>query len=160
MGTLIQDIKSESDRVVKAFAIDKVKLDYSINSFIEIDKFFNEHTKNGKGKRGGRLEKNYGQVLWAIGAYVGQTFIKVVPGTVWKTDDKAPDGELTVEIVFPDGVAVWPVQRVMKRFKNGSEDSIYVYGHELTKQFTKAEFNTSYWDLKSDDESKPWWKFW
>ena len=33
-----------------------------------------------------------------------------------------------MEVVFPNGSVVWPIQRVMKRFKNGREDGIYDYG--------------------------------
>jgi hypothetical protein len=29
---------------------------------------------------------------------------------------------------LPDGTTCWPVQRVMKRFKNGAEDGIAAYG--------------------------------
>ncbi len=47
MATLKEDIKKQSDWIIKAFAADKLKLDYTIHSFMEIDKFFNKHSKNG-----------------------------------------------------------------------------------------------------------------
>jgi hypothetical protein len=31
----------------------------------------------------------------------------------------------------PDGSTIWPVQRVIKRFRNGPEDSIAFYGTAL-----------------------------
>ena len=82
MATLLQDIKTQSDWIIKAFAADKLKLDYSIQSFIEIDKFFNQHSKEGKAVKGGRLTQNLGPILFSIGSYIGQTIITNVPGAV------------------------------------------------------------------------------
>ncbi len=158
MGTLREDIDNQSDWIVKAFAEDKLKLDYSLKSLIAVDQFFLRHTSDGKAKSGGRLAKNLGDIIFSIGAYVGNTIIRNVPGAIWETDDDAPDGEINVAVKFPDGTVIWPMQRVMKRFKNGIEDSVYVYGYEITKDFTKEEFDPGYW--KSIKESKSWWKFW
>ncbi|MBS1521335.1 MAG: hypothetical protein JST50_10080 [Bacteroidetes bacterium] len=158
MGTLKQDVKHHSDWLVKAFREDRINLDYSIKSLIEIDRFFNKHAVKGQAVKGGRLSKNLGPVLFSIASYVGDCLIKTVPGSDWVTDDKDPEGEINISVVFPNGGTVWPMQRVMKRFKLGSEESIYVYGHMLTKEFTKEEFDSSYWELKG--ESGKWWKFW
>jgi hypothetical protein len=67
MATLLQDIKAQSEWIVKAFSADNLKLDYSVRSLIEVDKFFNKHTKNGKAIKGGRLSKNLGPVIFSIG---------------------------------------------------------------------------------------------
>jgi hypothetical protein len=158
MGTLKEDINEQADWIVKAFAEDNLQLDYSISSFIEIDKFFIKNTVGGKAKPRGRLSKNLGGIIFSIGAYIGNTIIKNVPGSFWETDDAAAGGEIDVIVKLPKEVIIWPVQRVMKRFKNGSEDSIYVYGYEITKEFTGEEFDGSYWEITR--EKKPWWKFW
>lgn len=165
MGTLKEDIKSQSDWIVKAFAGDNFSLNYTIDSFIEIDRFFIANMKGGKPKKGGRLaKKGYGPILFSIGSYVGETIIKNVKGTEWITDDNDPQGELNVSLKLPDGSILWPIQKVIKRFHNGSDDSIYPYGHSVTKEFTKQAFNKKFWDLKDDiydsAQSKPWWKFW
>jgi hypothetical protein len=57
MATLKEDIKKQSDWIVKAFAADNFKLDYTIDSFIEIDRFFNKNMQNGQPKKEGRLAK-------------------------------------------------------------------------------------------------------
>lgn len=98
MATLLQDIKTQSDWVITAFAADKLKLDYSIHSFIEIDKFFNKHSKNGKAVRGGRLTQNLGSIVFSLGSYVGQTIIKNVSGAAWQTDDNDPESEITASV--------------------------------------------------------------
>lgn len=117
MGTLKQDIKEQSKWAVKAFAADNLKLDYSIRSFIEIDKFFNKHTSNGKAKSGGRLSRNLGGILFSIASYIGETIIKKVPGSVWMTDDNDPQGELTISVKLPGEIIIFPMARVMKRFQ-------------------------------------------
>jgi hypothetical protein len=58
MPNLLQDIQKQSDWIVKAFKSDKLPLDYSIHSFIQIDRFFNKHAKDGKAVKGGRLATN------------------------------------------------------------------------------------------------------
>lgn len=156
MGTLKEDIKSQSDWIVEAFAADKLKLDYTIGSFIQLDIFMNKHVVNGKAKPGGRLANRLGSILFSISSYIGETIIKAVPGSVWITDDDAADGEVTITVQLPNGVLICSAQRVMKRFDNGNEDSLYVYGYELTKEFTNESFDEKYWDLIKD---KPWWRF-
>jgi hypothetical protein len=157
MGTLKNDIQEQSKWIVKAFAADKFNLDYTIDSFIAIDIFLSKHTFNGKAKPGGRLQRNLGPVLFSIAAYIGETIIKTVPGTIWITDDTDPEGELNVCLKLPDEGILFPTQRIMKRFKNGQEDSIYVYGHSATEKFTRQPFNESYWKQM---QAKAWWKFW
>jgi len=158
MGTLAEDIETASDWLVKAFREDHIHLDFSIKSLIEIDKFFNLHAVNGQAVKGGRLSKNLGSVLFAIASYVGDSLIKAVPGSKWITDDNDPEGEINISVLFPNGSIVWPMQRIMKRFKIGSEESAYVYVYQLTKEFTKEEFDNRYWELKEKPEK--WWKFW
>lgn len=167
MGTLKEDIKTQSDWIVKAFEADKYKLDYSIGSIMEVDKFFFKNMVNGKPKKGGRLsKKGFGSILFSIGSYVGETIIKNVPGTEWITDDNDPQGELNVSMKLPNGEEIWPIQRIMKRFLNGSEDSIYPYIHMATKEFTDHTFDDTFWKLEEEIEhedehiTKPWWKFW
>ncbi len=163
MATLLQDIKTQSEWIVKAFAADKLKLDYSIQSFIEIDKFFNQHSKEGQAVKGGRLAQDLGPIMFSIGSYVGQTIIKNVPGSVWITDDKDMEGEFTASVKLPDGTQIFPMQRIVKRFQNGPEDAIYVYGHHITNSYTNQPFDQSFWQIMPDEKNKspkPWWRFW
>jgi hypothetical protein len=158
MAALKEDLKKYSELIVSGFAEDQMNLDYSIRSLIDIDRFFNENSINGKPMRGGRLSRNLGVVLFSIGAYVGNSIIKNVEGARWVADDNDRSGEINVSVEFPNGSIIWPVQKVMKRLKNGSEDSIYVYGYQLTKDYIKEEFDDKYWDLKETKKSR--WKFW
>jgi len=162
MATLLDDIKTQSEWIVKAFAADSLKLDYTIRSFIAIDKFFNENTKDGNPLKGGRLTKNHGSIIFSIGSYVGQTIIKTIPGSMWVTDDNDPQGEITASVKLPDASTIWPIQRIIKRFQNGSEDSVYVYGHHFIKDFIDEPIDQSYWDINKEESKakKSWWKFW
>ncbi len=165
MATLKEDIKSQSDWIVKAFAADGFKLDHTIDSIIEVDRFFTVNMKNGRPKKGGRLYgRGFGPILFSIGSYVGETIIKNVNGSEWITDDNDPQGELNMSLKLPDGGEIWPVQKVMKRFQNGSEDAIYPYVHMVTMEFTNLPFKEEFWTVTAEtsepEKTKPWWKFW
>lgn len=165
MATLKEDIKTQSEWIVKAFKADGFNLDGSIDSIIEVDRFFIQNMKDGKPVKGGRLSQNgFGLILFSIGSYVGETIIKNVNGAEWVTDDDDPDAELNVFIKLPNDGQIWPIQKVMKRFENGSEDAIYPYVHSVTTEFTNLPFKEEFWSLTAEnDESeqpKPWWKFW
>ena len=162
MATLKEDIITQAEWITKAFSADNFKLDYTIDSFIEIDRFFNKHSKDGKLIKGGRLTSNLGLIVFSLGSYLGETIIKTVPGSEWITDDNDPKGEMTASIKLPNGIEMWPMQRIMKRYQNGNEDAVYTYGHMITKEITKLPFNESFWTLTEDTEepTKPWWKFW
>lgn len=165
MGTLKEDIKSQSDWIVKAFAADGFKLDYTIESIIEVDRFFVKNMKGGTPRKGGRLSgKGFGPILFSIGSYVGEAIIKNVKGAEWITDDTDPKGELNVSLKLPDNGEIWPIQKVIKRFQNGSEDAVYPYVHTVTKEYTGLPFREEFWTLTAEADSteknKPWWKFW
>ncbi len=134
MATLLKDIKVQSDLIVKAFGSYNLLLDYSIESFKRIDEFIDLHSSPGVATPGGRLSRDLVAILYSIGAYVGETIIQNVPGAVWRTDDKDPEGKVDVEIVMPDGTSHWPMQRVVRRFKKGAECGIYVYGVIVVKE--------------------------
>jgi hypothetical protein len=78
--------------------------------------------------------------------------------------DKDPEAEITAQVKLPTGTIIWPMQRVINRFKNGDEDSLYPYGVVIVKELSKDGF----WDkakenqlnLNKEDEKKHWWKFW
>lgn len=166
MGTLKEDIKKQSDWIVKAFEYDGLKLDYTIESIVEIDRFFALNMKDGKPKKGGRLSKRgFGGVLFSMGSYVGETIIRNINGTEWLTDDNDPQGELKVAIKLPDETIVFPIQKVMKRFQNGTEDSIYPYIKSVTQNFIDFSSDVDFWNIISEAENtelpkKAWWKFW
>ena len=147
MALLKEDIKTASQWIVAAFASENYKLDYSITSFISIDLFIKKETKDRKPIPGGRLSQHLGKTIFALGSYIGETMIRNVPDSQWIVDDADPQGEMNMAIQFPDGSRVWPVQRVMKRISNGPEDSVYIYGHALTKAYINEPFNKVIWNL-------------
>lgn len=163
MANLLEDIQTQADWIVRAFNADNLPLDYSIHSLIEIDRFFHKHVKDGKAVKGGRLATNLGPILFGIGSYIGQTIIRNVPGAVWHTDDSDPEGEVNATVELPDGTTIFPMHRAIKRFRNGSEDAIYVYGYHMAKAYIGEPFDQSFWEIGAGGDArarKPWWKFW
>jgi hypothetical protein len=127
MATLVQDARTASMWIATALSSSGYKADFSLDSLHEIDRFFDEHSVGGQAIPGGLLSEQLGARVFAIGSYVGEIIIQTYGGE-WRADDDDSEGELTIEVVLPSGAIIWPVQRVMKRFKNGPVDGIYIYG--------------------------------
>jgi len=163
MATLLEDIKKYSSWTIEIFKSDGFELDYSMNSLIEIDKFIQKHTKNGQPIKGGKLFKNYGGKIFSIGSYIGETLIQNVTDSKWITNDEDPDGEVNIEVKLANGTRCWPVQRLMKRIKNGLEDGIYPYGVSITGKTADEKYAGHFWNIKTDilpiEPKKAWWKF-
>ena len=133
MATLLEDIKIADSWIIEAMESSGYSLNSTITSFKEIDRFFDDNTKKGKPKRKSVLAKFTGKIVFALGSYIGETIIKQYGG-IWQTDDKDPQGEINISVKMMDDSIIWPVQRVLKRLQNGTEDSIFVYGIGLKPQ--------------------------
>lgn len=124
-NTLEQDIMIAAEWVVKALNASEYKADYSLESMKEIDRFFDEQSTEE-----GILVKNRGQIIFSLGAYVGQTAIKLYGGQ-WVTNDDDPRGEITIAVQLADGTSIWPVVKCMKRYEAGAEESLHAYLYGL-----------------------------
>ena len=129
--TLLEDIPKAEEWFVQAMSSSGYSLDGTLESFRELDRFIDEQKRPG-----GILEGKVGGKLFAMGAYMGQTLIARMGGR-WETDDRDPEGEINIAVCMNSGT-VWPVQRVMKRFSNGPEDSLYDYGMILKDMENQA----------------------
>ena len=121
ISTLRQDIVTAKDWIALALNSSNYSADFSLDSLKEIDRFFDEQNVPG-----GLLSKNGGQRIFALGTYIGEVIINDVGGE-WLTDDNDPNGEMNIAVKLNNGNIIWPVQKAMKRFLNGIEDSIYDY---------------------------------
>ncbi|MDE6590320.1 MAG: hypothetical protein K2K53_08290 [Oscillospiraceae bacterium] len=124
--TLMEDIPKAAEWFFQAMNASGYPLDGTLESFQELDRFIDEQKRPG-----GVLGDHVGYTLFAMGSYVGQTLIAQLGGQ-WETDDEEPEGEINIAVHL-DRSTVWPVQRVIKRFMNGPEDSIYTYGIVLKR---------------------------
>lgn len=126
------DAKVSAQWIAKALSSSGYRADFSIESLKEVDRFFDEQAPNGQPKPGGLLSVDVGARLFALGGYVGEV-IRRASGGNWKGDDNDPQAEISIALQLKGGAIIWPVQRVMKRFKNGKEDGVYVYGIAATR---------------------------
>ena len=124
---IVVDAKASAEWVSSALSSSGYKADFSIESLKEIDRFFEEHAPNGKPLPGGLLSENVGSRLFAVGSYVGEV-IRRQYGGAWNGNDSDPQAEINIELKLKSGTVLWPVQRTLKRFKNGSTEGIYAYG--------------------------------
>jgi len=130
--SIVDDARTAAAWIAEALASSGYKADFSIASLKEVDRFFREHAKKGKAKARGLLAQDLGAKLFALGAYVGEV-IRREAGGEWHGDDSDPRAEINIELHLPGGATIWPVQRVMNLFRNGPEDSVWVYGIVLSE---------------------------
>lgn len=127
MATIKEDISKSADWISRALVSSGYRADFTPQSLWEVDRFFDEHSQNGTAKPGGLLSEQLGSRLFAVGSYVGEVVRRKVGGE-WVGDDSDPEVEVNVELRLPDGTRCWPVQRAIKRFKNGPDDGIAGWG--------------------------------
>jgi hypothetical protein len=151
MGTIVEDVGKAAEWIAMALSSFGYHADFTPRSLWEIDRFFDEQSHDGDPVPGGLLSEALGSRVFALGSYVGEVIRRQIGGE-WFGDDTDPEAEISVELRLPDGTICWPVQRVMKRFKNGAEDGIAVYGHALGLPVGE-------WKANSRPEKRPWWIF-
>jgi hypothetical protein len=127
MGTVIEDAKEASSWIATALSSSGYAADFSPASLREIDRFFDDQAQGGVAKPGGLLSQHLGARLFAVGAYIGEV-IRRERGGEWVAKEYDPEAELNIAVRLPDGSTFWPMQRALKRFKNGPEDGIAAYG--------------------------------
>jgi hypothetical protein len=123
---IVEDARVAADWVADALRSSGYEADFSIESGEEIDRFFDEQMKGpGKPVPGGLLSEDRGARLFAIGSYVGEVLRRADDGWRW-VPAKDPDDELGLSL-RRGGTQIWPVQRAVKRFKEGEENGIAAY---------------------------------
>lgn len=131
--TLLEDIEAAKDWVAAALNQSGYQADFTLESLRELDRFFDEqHTPDGI------LSQQTGQKLFALGAYLGQVILNICGGA-WLTNDNDPGGEINIAIRLDDGTLLFPVQRVIKRYANGVEDSLYAYAYVLVNDLADKQ---------------------
>jgi hypothetical protein len=121
--------------ISKALSSSGYRADFTVASAREIDRFFDEQlTTPGSPKAGGLLAEQLGPRIFALGAYVGELIRRNSDGWVW-VDADDPEDEINVSLRRGAEV-VWPVQRAMKRYGEGSESAIAAYVTVLTGRET------------------------
>jgi len=133
---IVSDVLASAEWISKALSQSGYKADFSLESLKQVDRFFEEQAANGQPKPGGLLSQQLGARLFAIGAYVGEV-IRRQNGGEWQGDDNDPRAEINIVLRLKTGTILWPVQRVMKRLKNGAEDGIWAYGVAAAEPATR-----------------------
>ena len=125
-----QDAREAAAWISTALSSSGYIADFSGASLWEIDRFFDEHSKDGEARPGGLLAESLGSGIFAVGAYIGEVVLREVGGA-WEGVDADPEAELSLALRLRDGSQVWPVQRAMKRLKLGADEGIAAYGAAL-----------------------------
>jgi hypothetical protein len=127
---IVEDVHEAADWIAAALTTSGYSADFTPGSLWEIERFFEVEAPGGRPRRNGLLAEQLGSRVFGLGSYVGEVVRRNVGGS-WSGDDTDPAAEVNVALELPDGSRIWPVQRVMKRFSNGPEDSVIAYGAAL-----------------------------
>lgn len=119
--TLAEDIPTYAQWAKDNLNKTGYRVNRNLEGMKEIERFFNEQSSEG-----GALSGQSGSILFGLGCLIGETIIKMYGGH-WETDDEDPQGEMNIAVRLPDNSVIWPVQRCMKRLKNGEQENIYDY---------------------------------
>src|SRR5262249_11737534 len=103
------------------------KADFSMRSLAEIERFFVEHSKDGKPKPGGLLAQHTGARVFALGSYVGEVIRREGKGE-WVGSHDDPKAEITIAGRLSTGVLLGPVRGLMKRLRTRPDGYICHYG--------------------------------
>ena len=123
---IIDDVRAAATWIAAALTSSGYRADLSPSSLWDVERFFDEQARAGKARPQGLLSEGLGTRLFALGAYVGEV-VRRDRGGAWHGDDSDPQVEINVAVDLADGKRIWPVQRVMKRFRNGPEDNVAHY---------------------------------
>ena len=127
---LAGDLVESADWIAGALQSSGYVADFSSASLHEVERFFDEHAPEGAAAPGGLLDEDLGARLFALGGYVGEV-IRRDRGGEWDDEGLSDEEEDAVRLQLPDGTTIWPIQRVMKRFRNGPEDGVVAYAAGL-----------------------------
>ena len=130
MATIKEDTHQGAHWIARALSSSGYRADFTPSSLGEIDRFFDEHSQAGTAKTGGLLSQDLGQRIFAVGSYIGEV-VRLELGGEWVAEDNDPQAEITVALHLPNGTRFWPIERAMRRFKNGAEDGIAAWGNGL-----------------------------
>lgn len=125
MGTIAEDLHDAAVSMADVATQAGYSFDFTPASLWEVERFLDDNATAGEPTPGGLLSKDLGSRVFALGAYVGEV-IRDTAGGEWVTDD-ALDADLTVTLKTPDGVLLWPNQRVMKRIMVGASENVIDY---------------------------------
>jgi len=132
-SSIVSDVQSAAEWIAKALSSSGYHADFSLGSLREIDRFLDDQAPGGRVRPGGLLSEQLGQRIFGLGAYTGEVLRRRCGGN-WEGNDADPNAEINIALKLADGSLIWPVQRVMKRFKGGAEDGIYAYGVVLCRE--------------------------
>jgi hypothetical protein len=129
---IVDDVVASAEWMARALKSSGYRADFTPQSLWDIDRFFGEQTEGDRARPDGLLAESPGQRLFGLGCYVGEV-VRQSLGGEWEGDDADESAEVNVALRLDHGPVIWPVQRIMKRFLNGPEDGVAVYGRSSAR---------------------------
>ena len=130
---LEEEIPMATDWAMENLVMSGYNANFTLDSIKELDRFFEEQNTED-----GIISLNPGSILFALACYMGEVIIRTYGGE-WVFDEKDPEKEMNLEIHLDNKLKIWPTQKIMKKYYNTKEESLYAYvkGLESIKNDTK-----------------------
>lgn len=124
---IMENVASSANSIAKSLQALGYKTDFSFESIKELERFMTDNVNDeGGAKPKSELGKDNGGRLFMLGSYLGEVIRRKINGS-WRGSHDYPEVTLNIEVIGPNGAVIWPIQRIMKRFQNGSEDDLWAY---------------------------------
>ena len=119
------EMSAAKEWIVASLNASGYEVDYSLESLIEIDRFFDEQNRPR-----GILSQHTGRIIFALGVYLGETVIANLGGS-WVLDNCK--SEIEIKLRLDNGKEIFPGIKVMEKYQYGKVNSLYAYGQNLCK---------------------------
>jgi hypothetical protein len=128
---ILEDVRKSAVDGAEALLALGYKADSSFESIEELERFMADNVMpNGRAKPNSQLSEAWGGKMFMFGSYLGEVIRRKTNGQ-WRGDDSDPEVEINIEILTSNGVTIWPMQRMLKRFHNGEEDNLWDYANSV-----------------------------
>jgi hypothetical protein len=134
-----------------------LRTDLSLDTFQDLDRYLDMQCENGRPNPGTLLSRNGNIALFALGLYAGEAIRRSRDGR-WYVSRTRPGDIFKLELRLDNDVRMWPVQRVLKRICNGSEDSLFSYGQVAVTMEAAARRNGRSGTLTKSSEGRHRWR--
>jgi hypothetical protein len=140
-----EELDSAAEWMSEALRSSGYVADFSPASLREVERFFREQMDEpGVATAGGLLDEDVGRRLFGLGAYVGEV-LRRARGGRWSTEGLSSEEEDLVVLELDESSLVWPVRRVVDRFRRGSEEDLVFYGASLGLDVGPRPRRRSFW---------------
>lgn len=143
MGCRTDEVRVAAGWACAALASSGYRVDFTLDSLGEVDRFLANQMQRGRLRRGSVLGRDPDGRMFAVGAYVGEVIRRTVGGT-WVADaGEGDDSDGGVCLVLDDGHRLRPQRHVRQLVEDGGRPGVAAYGAHHTAGRRRSDVRAS-----------------